>query len=181
MQKRIQAALLAVLLLCGIILIPGICCASGTAENEGADVTVAGWHIVVEGMQVNSSLSNISVALGYSGVETSEYSKQAPEGMAFCLIKLLIEKKGSREVIEWDRLLLTDQEGNEYQRAEDEFILDLGMKRLPGTKLNFGSNEGWIAYLIPLEAEGLAIAYEFESEAWSFSLADLDVPEPTDL
>ena len=134
------------------------------------DVTVAGWHIVAENVQVNSSLDNISVALGYSGIETSEYSKTADEGMTFCMIKLLIEKQGSKETIDGENMLLTDGDGNEYHRIADEFILDLGMKRMPGTKLNFGSNEGWIAYQIPEGAGGLTLSYAFESETYSLAL-----------
>ena len=134
------------------------------------DVTVAGWHIVAENVQVNSSLDNISVALGYSGIETSEYSKTADEGMTFCMIKLLIEKQGSKETIDWENMLLTDGDGNEYHRIADEFILDLGMKRMPGTKLNFGSNEGWIAYQIPEGAGGLTLSYAFEAETYSLAL-----------
>ena len=134
------------------------------------DVTVAGWHIVAGNVQVNSSLDNISVALGYSGIETSEYSKTADEGMTFCMIKLLIEKQGSKETIDWENMLLTDGDGNEYHRIADEFILDLGMKRMPGTKLNFGSNEGWIAYQIPEGAGGLTLSYAFEAETYSLAL-----------
>ena len=169
MRRRTAAALLAAMMLCAMILLPGIC---GAEAAEGADATVAGWHIAVEGLMTDDHPENISVALGYVGVQTSEYSKEAPEGKTFCMIKLLIEKKGSREAIDWEKMLLTDGEGNEYHRMEDEFIMDLGMKRLPGTKLNFGSNEGWIAYEIPKEAAGLVISYGFENETWRFALAD---------
>ena len=175
MHQKTQAVLLAAVLLCGMLLIPGICGASEAAE--GADITVAGWHIAVEGLQLNDSPANISVALGYTGVETSEYSKQAPEGMTFCMVKLLIEKAGSREAVEWEKLLLTDEAGNEYRRIEDEFILDLGMKRMPGTKLNFGSNEGWISFLIPKDAAGLLLSYEFEGGTWRFALAEYETEE----
>lgn len=170
--------LLATLLACGAVLIPGACAASGAAES--GDITIAGWHIAVEGLQLNDSPANISVALGYSSVETTEYSKQAAEGMTFCMIKLLIEKDGSRETVEWEKMLLTDEAGNEYHRIEDEFILDLGMKRMPGTKLNFGSNEGWIAYEIPKEAAGLVISYGFENETWRFSLDDYEEAKETE-
>lgn len=179
MYQKIQAVLLVAVLLCGMLLIPGICGASSETA-EGADVTVAGWHIAVEGLQLNDSPANISVALGYTSVETTEYSKQAAEGMTFCMIKLLIEKDGSRETVEWEKMLLTDEAGNEYHRIEDEFILDLGMKRMPGTKLNFGSNEGWIAYEIPKEAAGLAISYGFENETWRFSLDDYEEAKETE-
>lgn len=145
----------------------------GTSAEEAPlqDVSIAGWHIVTQKLRINPSLENISVALGYSGVQTSEFSKTAGDGNTFCLVKLLIEKEGSREEILWENLCLTDSEGNVYHRIEDEFILDLGMKRMPGTKLNFGSNEGWIAFEIPEEAAGeLTLSYEFENEAYQCEL-----------
>ena len=172
MRRKIQAVLLTAMLLCGVFLIPGTG-VSETAVTEGADVTAAGWHIAVEDMQLNKSLENIKVTLGYTAVETTEFSKQAPEGMTFCMVKLLIEKKGSKETIDWEKMLLTDGEGNEYQRTGDEFLIDLGMKRMPGTRLNFGSNEGWIAYLVPADAAGLAISYSFADETWRCSLEDI--------
>ena len=179
MHKRIQAVLCAMILLCGALLISGTGGASEAAVTEGTDVTAAGWHIAVEDMQLNESLENIKVTLGYTAVETTEYSKQAPEGMTFCMVKLLIEKKGSKETIDWEKMLLTDGEGNEYQRTGDEFLIDLGMKRMPGTKLNFGSNEGWIAYLVPADTAGLVISYRFTDETWRCSLEDISAEEQT--
>ena len=43
--------------------------------------------------------------------------------------------------MDWANLKLTDSEGNEYSRMDDEFISELGMTRMAGTTLNFGSNE----------------------------------------
>ena len=147
---------------------------TGAEISVGSDLpqafSIAGWDITVEDAQVNKSLENISVSLGYSGVETSEYAKTAGEGNTFCMVKLLTEKKGSREVIDWSKMLLVSEDGQEYQRIEDEFILDLGMKRMPGTNLNFGSNEGWIAYEIPEGSTGLTLTYAFEEEELSVSL-----------
>ena len=144
---------------------------SQKAEEPLQDTVIAGWHIVTENVEINPSLENISVALGYSGMQTSEFVKKAEEGNTFCMVKLLIEKEGSKEVIDWEKMILTDAEGNEYHRIQDEFILDLGMKRLPGTKLNFGSNEGWIAFEIPLtSSSGLTLSYDFENESYSCEL-----------
>lgn len=135
-----------------------------------SDTTAAGWHIVVENVQINKSLENVSVDLGYTGVETSDYVKEAGDGNVFCLVKMKIEKDGSKEVIDWPALKLTDSEGNEYTRIEDEFITDLGMMRMSGTSLNFGSNEGWIAFEIKEGAEGLQLSYPFESETFTCDL-----------
>lgn len=147
----------------------------GTAADGEAlsDTTVAGWHIVVEGMEVNKSLENVSVDLGYTGVETSDFVKEAGEGNVYCLLKMNIEKDGSKEVIDWPSLKLTDAEGNEYTRIEDEFITDLGMTRMSGTALNFGSNEGWIAFEIKEGATGLQLSYPFEAETYTCDLPDV--------
>jgi len=69
-------------------------------------------------------------------------------------------------------MTLSDSNGNEYKRVEDIFISDLGMKRLPGTTLNFGSYEGWIAFEVKKEAKGLTLKYDFNDEDLTFSFAD---------
>ncbi len=139
---------------------------SQASDEPILDASVAGWHMVVEDMLINRSLENVSVELGYTGVETSEYSKEASEGNTFCLVKLLIEKENSTEVIDWKELKLIDADGTEYQRIEDEFLIDLGMMRMPGTTLNFGSNEGWIAFEIKEGAKGLTLSYPFAEESF---------------
>ena len=141
-----------------------------TNSNYGDVVSVSGWNITVEDVEINSSLENVSVDLGYTGVETSDYKKEADADKTFCLIKLKIEKDGSKETLDWANLKLTDGEGNEYTRMDDEFITELGMTRMAGTSLNFGSNEGWIAFEINENAEGLELSYPFEEEAYNYAL-----------
>ena len=84
-----------------------------TNSNYGDVVSAAGWNITVEDVEINASLENVSVDLGYTGVETSDYKKEADTGKTFCLIKLKIEKDGSKESLDWAKLKLTDSEGNE--------------------------------------------------------------------
>lgn len=139
-------------------------------ESTGEVVSAAGWNITVEDVEINSSLENVSVELGYTGVETSDYKKEADAGKTFCMIKLKIEKDGSKETLDWANLKLTDSEGNEYSRMDDEFITELGMTRMAGTTLNFGSNEGWIAFEIDENAEGLELSYPFEAEEYHCAL-----------
>lgn len=141
-----------------------------TNSNYGDVVSAAGWNITVEDVEINASLENVSVDLGYTGVETSDYKKEADAGKTFCLIKLKIEKDGSKESLDWAKLKLTDSEGNEYTRTDDEFITELGMIRMAGTTLNFGSNEGWIAFEINENADGLELSYPFETEAYNYAL-----------
>ena len=141
---------------------------SSTFDSETA--SVAGWNLTVEDVEVNDSLENVSVSLGYTGVETSDYQKTADEGKTFCLIKMNIEKDGSKESIDWANMKVTDSEGNEYERMSDEFLTDLGMKRMPGNALNFGSNDGWIAFEVNDGAEGLELSYSFEAEEYHCTL-----------
>ena len=108
--------------------------------------------------------------LGYTGVEKSSYQKEAEAGKTFCLVKMLIEKDGSKETIDWKNLKLTDSEGNEYTRMEDDFLEELGMMRMTGNTLNFGKNEGWIAFEINENAQGLELSYPFEEEAYQCAL-----------
>ena len=144
-----------------------------TATEAAADIsdtTVAGWQFVVEKLEKNKSLENVSVDLGYTGVETNDYVKEASDGNVYYLIKMQINKDGSTEAIDWASLKLTDSDGNEYTRIDDEFLTNLGMTRMAGTTLNFGSNEGWIAFEIDENAEGLELSYPFEAEEYHCAL-----------
>ena len=143
---------------------------SVSGSQIGAQVSVSGWNITVEDVQKNTSLENVSVELGYTGVEKSNYQKEAESGKTFCLVKMLIEKDGSKETIDWSNLKLIDGEGNEYTRIEDDFLVDLGMMRMTGNTLNFGKNEGWIAFEINKNADGLELSYPFEEEAYHCAL-----------
>lgn len=118
------------------------------------DETLAGWHIVVEQVMTGASMKNVSVDLGYTDLETSEFVKEASEGNTFYAVKLAIEKSGGTELLEWAKMILSDSEGNQYQRIDDAFIADLGLKHMSGSDLNFGSNEGWIVYEIPRGSGG---------------------------
>lgn len=141
-----------------------------TGGDIGSVISAAGWNITVEDVEINSSLENVSVSLGYTGVETNDYKKEADAGKTFCLIKMKVEKDGSKENFDWANLKLKDSEGNEYTRMEDDFISELGMTRMAGTALNFGSNEGWIAFEIGADSEGLELDYAFEAEEYHCAL-----------
>lgn len=164
MKKLLKA--LAACMLCAALL--AVCCAE--AADALCDVTVSGWHIAVQNVMVRQSMQNVTVELGYTDVSTDEFVQTAPEGKLYCLVKLHIEKAGSKEKIEWDKLTLTDDKGNEYSRIEDNFIEEMGMKRMPGTPLNFGASEGWIAFEIDEDAQGLTLSYPFEAEPFTCPL-----------
>lgn len=135
---------------------------SGAAEKNSV-YEEGGWKVTYEDVMSDTKLENVSTQLGYTDVSTSEYHKQASDGMKFCMIKLIFEKVDSKEEIDFTKLKLVDENGKEYNRMDDTFISDLGMKRLQGTKLNFGTNEGWICYEVDEAATQLTLEYPFEA------------------
>lgn len=141
---------------------------SKTFDAEMA--SVSGWNFTVEDVQKSRSLENVSVELGYTDVETNSFKKEASDGKTFCMIKMKIEKDGSTESIDWANMKVTDADGNEYERMEDEFLSDLGMMRMPGTALNFGTSEGWMIYEVNEDADGLTLNYSFNEDEYHCNL-----------
>lgn len=144
--------------------------ADEAATFDSETISVAGWNFTVEDVQKSTSLENVSVELGYTGVETSNFKKEASDGKTFCLVKMKIEKDGSKESIDWSNMKVTDGEGNEYTRMEDEFLSEIGMARMPGNTINFGTNEGWIVFEINKDAEDLKLNYKFNEDEYSCNL-----------
>ena len=140
-------------------------------SQESQKTEAGGWELIQEEAIKNNSLENVSVDLGYTGVETSDYKKEASEGKTFCLIKMQMNKKDSKEDIVWDKLILKDAKGNTYTRIDDSFLTDLGMMRMPSSSLNFGENEGWIAFEIDENAEDLTLTYAFEDDTYECSVS----------
>ncbi len=147
------------------------------AEQSTGAYEAGGWTIELEEAERSKTLSSVSVALGYSSVETTDLERSAEEGYEFCLIKLRFEKGDSTEPIQWEKLKLVEQDGTEYGRMDDEFITDYGMQRLPGTDLNFGSYEGWVCYQIPETAGELSLVYSFQEEEFQAPILFVQNPE----
>ncbi len=149
----------------------------GEAEDEEiqafkeVDISTEGWEIIIKDVIRQSSLENISVQLGYTDATTNEFVKTASEGYEYFLIKMIINKDGSRETISWSNMILTDDKGNVYKRIDDTFLSDLDLDRMPGTDLNFGSHEGWFAYEVKEEANNLSLGYEFENETLEYEFS----------
>ncbi|WP_343210331.1 hypothetical protein [Anaerolentibacter hominis] len=146
---------------------------SAASDDESAIneiISVAGWTIGIENVEIDKSLENASTILGYTNVATSKFTAEAEDGYEYCLVKMSFEKEDSTEDISWDKFVLTDSEGNTYSRCDDSFLSDLGMKRIPGTSLNFGSHEGWLAFEIKEGASGLTISYPFENDTFEYAI-----------
>lgn len=136
------------------------------------DVLAGGWNVVIENTMRDDTLENVNVVLGYTDATTNEFHLEAKEGYEYFLIKLSITKEDSKENINWSKMILSDKQGNTYSRVEDTFIDELGLIRMPGTELNFGTNEGWIAFEVKEEAEDLNLIYEFENDNLEYTFAD---------
>lgn len=143
-----------------------------SSDFESVDVSAAGWKMSIDNVQIAAELSNTSEVLGYSSASSSTFEQNANEGNTYVLIKMLIEKDGATENIQWDKMILTDADGNTYNRIDDSFIDSLTWKRMSGTDLNFGSNEGWFAYEIPEDksTEGLVLSYKFNDETMEYKV-----------
>lgn len=126
----------------------------------------AGWNISIQDCMIGKELKNVSVVLGYAAAETNEFSKIAEEGKEFCLLKMEFKKDKSTEVIDWKNLELVDASGNRSARLEDSFLEELGLKRMIGTTLNFGNNEGWLVFEIEEGERELTLEYLFAEEKY---------------
>lgn len=138
--------------------------------NETEITEAGGWSIKAEDYRIDTSMENVSVVLGYTDVGETSFKQEAADGYELCLVKMAFEKLDSDEEISWDKFVLSDAEGNKYKRMDDTFISDLGMNRMPGTALNFGSYEGWIAFEIKEGAKDLALHYEFANDTYEYQL-----------
>ena len=170
-RKAVLAALLALSMASAMMGCQSTPDSDASRQEENMDQTsrkieAGGWELIQEDAIKNNSLENVSVDLGYTGVETSDYKKEASQGKTFCLIKMQINKKDSAEDIVWNKLILEDAKGKEYTRIDDSFLTDLGMVRMPSASLNFGENEGWIAFEVDENAEDLTLTYAFAEEMY---------------
>ena len=137
---------------------------SGEADFQKIDLSSNGWNIVIENIIAPKELSDVDVMLGYTSSKTNKVEFTANDGYKYLILKMSISKDGSSENIEWDNMYLQDVDGNKYSRMDDGFLEDLNMERMPGTTLNFGSNEGWIAFTVPQDLSKATLYYEFAKE-----------------
>ncbi len=182
-MKKMKVLLLLMALAVGMTMFTG--CSSGKGSDQGSEaaqeqgsfgetVSAGGWEFTVEDAMSNKSLENVSVSLGYTGVETNDFVQEAEEGKEYCLVKMQIDKKEATENIKWESMVLKDGDGNEYHRIDDDFLTELGMARMSGSDLNFGENGGWIAFEINEGAKNLTLSYPFESETYQVSIVPSD-------
>lgn len=129
--------------------------------SEPIQNEVSGWTITLEDCMIGAELKNVSTVLGYAAAEISEFSKSASEGKEFFLVKMKFVKGKSNDTIDWEKLEVVDSEGNRSVRVEDAFVEELGLKRMPGTILNFGSSEGWLVFEIEKGSRELSLEYPF--------------------
>lgn len=141
-------------------------------DFKAFDVSTADWKMSIDNIQVSDELSNTSEVLGYSSASSTTFEQKAGEGNTYVLIKMTIAKDGAKENISWEKMILTDKDGKEYNRIDDSFIEDLTWTRISGTDLNFGEYEGWFAYEIPKDKadEGLVLSYKFQKDTMKYEI-----------
>lgn len=140
-------------------------------ENSKESAYVAGWSFTIEDYQMSDSLEDISTTVGYGGTSTSnEVSAEPKPGKKFLLVNMILEKTEGSETIDWKNMKLVDSSGKTYSRLHDSFIEDFGFKRMKGTTLSFGNNQGWIAFEVDGGAEDFVLQYSFNNETVELDL-----------
>lgn len=140
-------------------------------DNLEASAHAAGWDFTVEEYQLSDSLEDISTTVGYGGSSTSNEISEEPEpGKKFLLIHMTLEKTEGSETIDWKNMKLVDSSEKTYSRLHDSFIEDFGFKRMKGTSLSFGHNQGWIAFEVDGDAEDFVLQYSFNNETVELDL-----------
>lgn len=147
-----------------LILLSLIGCASEVENSSKAmplTVNGAGWEFIIEEFHIDESLKDISTTVAYGGASKSEEVSQEPSpGKVFLLIKMIIEKQEGSETIDWKKMSLVDSSGNTYHRLHDSFLESFGFKRMKGTTLSFGKNQGWIAFEVDQASKDFKLQYE---------------------
>lgn len=144
---------------------------SSSSKSVSTTVSAGGWEISISNYQKSDSLEDISTNVGYGGAVSSNKVSQKPEeGKVFLLVKMTAEKKEGSNTIDWSKLSLVDSDGNKYSRMSDEFLEGFGFKRMKGTTLSFGKNEGWIAFEVNKDSTGFKLQYDYGSETASLEL-----------
>lgn len=171
-MKKNKKILIFITLALSLILLASCSTSKDSQTKTSKENSVfPGWNFSVVDVKLNTSLEDISTSVGYGGeASTNKISAKPKAGNSYLLIKILAEKKEGTEVIAWDKMLVKDSNGNTYSRMEDSFLEDYGFKRMKGTPLNFGSNEGWIAYEVPSGAIDLKLNYTSEAGTMTTNL-----------
>ncbi len=132
-----------------------------SANNNSLKVHSGEWEFMVNDFKISDTLNDISTSVGYGGSSSSnEISVEAETGKKFLLINMVIEKKEGTETIDWSNITLVDSSNNKYSRIHDSFLEDFGFKRMKGTTLSFGKNEGWIAFEVNDDSQDFKLQYE---------------------
>lgn len=158
-----------------VLLTTFAACSSAKNSQTNASqekAVLSGWDISVVDTKMNASLEDISTDVGYGGeTSTNKISSKPSTGNSYLLVKMIAEKMEGTEVVDWDKMKVIDSNGNAYPRINDSFLEDYGFKRMKGTPLNFGNNEGWIAFEVNSAAKDFKINYTSDAGTLSINLA----------
>lgn len=123
-----------------------------TAASEGSGEFT--WQIELRGAEVKENLHTDAGVPQYDGeVLDVAFDNEPAEGCSFLILTLTISKGAAGGgAFDWDKLTVEDENGNSYNRMENDSFLDShAYKRMAGTSLQIGENKGSICFEIPTE------------------------------
>lgn len=113
------------------------------------------WQITVAETVVYDELHTVTPVTQYDGsVVNINYDQVPGESNCYILVNLAVKKASAgNSVFSWADLVLQDAQGVSYNRHENDiFLSDHGYKRMVGSDLKLGTNEGWICFEVPKSA-----------------------------
>lgn len=113
------------------------------------------WQITVAETVMHDELHTVTPVTQYDGsVVNINYDQVPGENNCYILVNLAVKKASAgNSVFSWADLVLQDAQEISYNRHENDiFLSDHDYKRMTGTDLKLGTNEGWICFEIPKSA-----------------------------
>lgn len=113
------------------------------------------WQITVAETVVYNELHTVTPVTQYDGsVVNINYDQVPGQNNCYILVNLAVKKASAgNSVFSWADLVLQDAQGISYNRHENDiFLSDHGYKRMVGSDLKLGTNEGWICFEVPKSA-----------------------------
>lgn len=135
-----------------------------TAASEGSGAFT--WQIELRGAEVKESLHTDAGVPQYDGeVLDVAFDNEPAEGCSFLILTLTVTKSAAGGgAFDWDKLTVVDENGNAYNRMENDSFLDShAYRRMAGTSLQIGENKGSICFEIPTEVASGKLVLNYDA------------------
>jgi hypothetical protein len=139
----------------------------GHDGNSIVENTSEFWRVEIETAEVVTGLAGSQSQLQYGGTIIEIPLGQMPrDGYLFLILDMTVEKiNAGRSSFSWRDTFITDNNGNKWQRHENDTFLDsFGFARLRGSDIVMGLNEGHVCYEIPVQAARGNLWFVHESD-----------------